>query len=57
MFQGAQAEVLKLKEIKSGEFFAGKFYFSKDPELIQQVFLYLTEIRKNIILIKKKDST
>ena len=35
--KGAQGEVFKLKETKSGEFFAGKFYFSNDPELIVQV--------------------
>ena len=38
IIKGAQAKVFKLSHRTSGELFAGKFYFSSDPELIQQAF-------------------
>lgn len=50
IIKGAQAEVLKIKELKSGETFAGKFYFSNDPELIQQVVFHFIMKKSYLIL-------
>ena len=53
--KGFQAQVLKIKEIETGELFAGKFYLSSDPELIQKVFFPMIQIKKFLINFFKKN--